>query len=142
MPVYSYQCKECGDATDIVCSIGEYTTRRGSPPLCSCDVAMQRRYDAPNIKPGFQEHYNPSLGKRVSKRRELTSDLSRLSDETSERMGGMPVKFAPIDPNDAKCMTERKGVESRRKKARVRQADARAKNRQEVLSTIRKGTGG
>lgn len=136
MPVYPFYCKECGNDQDIVCDITTYERTRDDT-YCTCDAPMFRRYDAPTIKRGFQEHYNTSLGKRVFKQRELTSDLSRLSDETSERMGGMPVKFAPIHPNDAKCMVERTGVESRKKKARKKQADARAKTRQEILSTIR-----
>lgn len=134
MPVYSYHCKECGEDKDVFHLMREYGFF--GPPTCSCEIPMQRRYDVPAIRKGFQGHYNQSVGKHVANAGELTSELSKLSDEQSERLGGMPVNYQPIDPHDAKSMVERKGVESRERKVRERQADARAKTRQEILSTL------
>lgn len=134
MPVYSYHCKECGERQQLECDIDTYGQIRDT--IGCCDRQMSRVYDNISIQPGFVEHYNTSLGKRVTRKQEFQSDLARLSDEQSERLGGMPVNYQPIDPHDAKSMVERKGVESRERKVRELRADARAKTRQEILSTL------
>ena len=59
---------------------------------------MRRQYGF-YIKPSFQAHYNPSIGKYVSSRSEYENDLKVLSEKASLHTG-IEHRFTPHDARD------------------------------------------
>lgn len=69
-----------------------------------------------NVKPSFREGYNPSLNQHISSRSQLTSALSRATDEANQPRYNVdnegnvhevipaPVNYKPIDMRDKEAL--------------------------------------
>lgn len=133
MPLYTFRCSGCGDEFSEEMSFATHSTY--TPPvhrvpgrhvtsLAHCgDYRQVLRF---SFARGMQEHFNASVGKHISSQRDMTSELSRLSDETSERMG-FDHKFEAVDPSDPAAVgvteqgisdTERRAVEEGKMKVK------------------------
>lgn len=129
MPLYDYLCDTCGSRFESVYSIHEDSTTTPCPH-CNLGSETPPRVDMQNQKPPprldvslrdrvilarkiitrfpgvthgmvTEAHFNTSVGKVIHSDTEFRSELSRQSDELSER-NQFPVSFAPIDHRDAK----------------------------------------
>lgn len=84
--MYEYKCRECGRLYDHVISAAKYATT--DKPVC-CDLLMRRVYSAPSIR--FDQysdpHYNPTVGRPISSKREMLNAVKELEAEESERTG-------------------------------------------------------
>jgi hypothetical protein len=92
--IYSYKCPVHG--------LFDATTRANSHPCLldeSCSALATRRFSF-SLGTPFAEHYNPSTGKRVRTRSGFASELSRQSDEASERTG-IEHNYVPVDPRES-----------------------------------------
>jgi putative FmdB family regulatory protein len=102
MPVYMYRCPLCHDVFSTAQSIADYSTSRSR--VCpECDIPLNRVYTPPAITPMMDAHFNPSVGRYVRNKADLTSALSQLSDETSARTG-VPSRYEAIDPRDTSAL--------------------------------------
>ena len=105
MPLYDYLCDSCGFRSEEVFSIYDDSAHT---PCSSCasrgeDILMRKVVTSfPGVTKGMvrEAHYNASVGGIVHNDAEFKSELSRRSDEASER-NGFPVSFQPIDHRDA-----------------------------------------
>lgn len=99
MPVYPYRCESCAMPVEVVRSVHDIAV----PPTCgACGGLTRRVFTAPSVHRGalaWEPHLNASVGRVVHTRSEFRSELSRASDEASERTG-MVHDFQPIDPRE------------------------------------------
>lgn len=87
--IYAYRCDVCGIDNDS-------TTRGDNNGPCrtaGCAGLLRRRWSV-NVKPVMQEHFNHTVNKPISSMTQFRSELSRMSDEYTERTG-IPSKFVP-----------------------------------------------
>lgn len=108
MPVYEYKCS---DGHRMVHS------KRFDPADIdlACPVMVDRTLCQQPLKRVFSfsfhrpmgEHFNHSVGKYVSNKRQFSDELKKRSEADSERLG-MPVNYQPVDLHDAGSL----GVES------------------------------
>lgn len=56
MPIYDYECPNCGIQRDIWAGIDE------TEKLCGCMLWMTRLISAPRINPDFQPYFDENLG--------------------------------------------------------------------------------
>ena len=94
--MYSFVCVQCGTEVESRehASIGQ--SHPSSPcPLCGGRLV---RYVAPSfgVQRSMPEHFNIALGKPISNDAQFRSELSRASDEQSERTG-MDAHYVPVD---------------------------------------------
>ena len=82
MPVYEYRCM-CGVTEDFVASIHADLPEH---IRCSCGMMMRRRYSVPHIHT-FTEHFNTSLGKPVSSKKDFKTSLHEAQERMTERLG-------------------------------------------------------
>ena len=123
MPTYKFRCDECGVERIEVMSFKEHAATRGNPghwlldPAAGCRGILKQVFDF-QFHRGMPEHYNASLGARVSTPGQIQSALSRQSDEMSARMG-FDHHYELVDPHDPQSagVTEQ-GMEETRKRAR------------------------
>lgn len=90
MPAYEHKCKVCGSR------FLTQTRTEKSCPLGHNDLARVFSFNTTVL---FEPHFNASVGKYVRNQAEFNSELSRLSDDMSERVG-MTHNFVPVDQQD------------------------------------------
>jgi putative FmdB family regulatory protein len=67
MPLYTYECPECGYKEEMLLSVEELETANFPCVKSGCGKKMRKIMDAPNIgKPGFQMQAILESGERVS----------------------------------------------------------------------------
>lgn len=117
MPSYTYRCSECGDEQIEVLTFAEHDRRKyvqwdhwraGCPGSYHQVLSLSFHRSLP-------EHFNNSIGSYVTNSAALNGELSRKSDEMSERMG-FAVKYETVDPRDTPGVTE-SGLEATEKRA-------------------------
>lgn len=100
--LFSFLCDECGSEWHDIHHVGIGETHpTSSCPLC--DGTMRRCVSQVNVMPGMQPHWNAAVGRPISSDAQFRSELSRKSDELSERTGA-DHKFVPVDMNDKKAL--------------------------------------
>jgi putative FmdB family regulatory protein len=82
MPVYEYSC-QCGESEDLVVSIHADLPQH---LRCPCGGMMRRRFSAPAFH-RFSEHFNHSLGKPVSSKKDFKTSLYEAQEQMTERLG-------------------------------------------------------
>lgn len=113
--MYSYVCGQCN--TDIesqeFAKIGQAHPSRSCP---LCGGILWRAASMPAFKRPMQEHWNAAVNKPIRSDAQFRSELSRASDEQSERTG-TDHKFVPIDMGDkAACGATDEGLDETRKR--------------------------
>lgn len=105
MPLYKFECDRCGEQDLREMTFEDHDIFKRLYPSgfahakthCITGVFKQV-YDFHFTRP-MPEHYNHSLGQRVSNTAQVTSALSRQSDEASARMG-FDHHYELVDPQD------------------------------------------
>lgn len=143
MPLYKFQCAVCEYPSLIEMTFEEHDLATTHVDGCvmlgvlhECDlgeeVAMGRMvqvFDFHFTRP-MPDHYNHSLGQRVSNTGQVTSALSRQSDEMSERMGH-DHHYELVDPTEPSAVgVTDAGLESTERA----QHDARADGHKSTFS--------
>lgn len=130
MPLYDYLCDACGHRFEEVFSIHDDSARAWCPncqsfireplpveTLPNGAMSLQLTPDLlaatprgrkiitqfPGVTHGMvrEAHYNTTVGKVVTSDADFKNELSRMSDEVSER-NQIPAKFAAIDHREAR----------------------------------------
>lgn len=100
--LYSYLCDDCGSELHDVHHTGIGMVHpTDSCPMC--DGTMRRCVSQVSVIAGMQPHFNASVGKPISSAAQFRSELSRASDEQSERTG-MDHHYVPVDLADRKAL--------------------------------------
>lgn len=97
MPVFDFQCVECGKVLEHNYSTYPY-------PCSLCSGRMKRKFQVA-IKKTFTPHYNSAVGKYISNEHEFREELRRKSDETSES-SGTEHNYTMVDLRDKPGVTE------------------------------------
>jgi hypothetical protein len=85
--IYSYKCAGCGSGFQIVADVSDSRDVVWCS-VCGCEnVKRDYRVDSPRINPVWPDHFNPSVGKRIHSKRELSEALKLKSDEMSAKTG-------------------------------------------------------
>lgn len=111
MPTYLYRCDSCGAERTETMTFAEYdhfdanifgghdaVLDQDDGVLAQCGE-WQRVISAPYFNRPMPDHFNHSLGQRVSTDAQIQSGLSLQSDQWSERMG-FDVNYELVDPTD------------------------------------------
>lgn len=93
MPMYEFQCRECG-------TILHSNSR--TEQQCNCGGSLKRKYGF-SFKRPMQEHYNPTVGKVISSDRQFTRELKIASEQATERTG-IKHSFVPVDISDKEAL--------------------------------------
>lgn len=113
MPLYTFRCASCSWECIEVMSFSEHTRHRpGTHAGCGGQFDQVLSL---NFHRSLPEHFNHSIGSYVSNSAGLTTELSRKSDEMSERMG-FAVKYETVDPRDTPGVSEH-GLEATERRA-------------------------
>ncbi len=106
MPLYRYQCNECGTVEQVTLTFQEHEDFRGmkrchmnGPTIHDVCGTFDQVYDF-HYNRSMPEHYSPQLGTYVTSDAHFQSELSRQADENSARMG-FDVKYEQVDPTDS-----------------------------------------
>lgn len=95
MPRYDFRCPKCDNADEVIAPIAA----RPEHHLClECGHYMNRVFSFASL-PSYNGGFNPTTGTYTRNTSDLTSQLSKLSDERTERTG-MLHKFVPCDLRD------------------------------------------
>lgn len=97
MPQYTYRCP-AGHEFAMVMTFEE-RDQMGATVSCPHHLALAQQVLSFSFHRGMPEHFNHSAGAYVTNSHALDSELSRQSDEMSERMG-FTVAYEPIDGHD------------------------------------------
>jgi hypothetical protein len=102
MPTYLYRCRTCGAEETLT----------GSPEECAVDSighcfdcyeddrdGIMRRVWAVQFSPVMQEHFNPTVGKPISDRKQFDRELHVASELATERTG-IPHRFTQVDGSE------------------------------------------
>lgn len=118
MPMYRFQCEECGDETSLMLTFeqhDEFKQKRlmhfvDDAPLPPCGEYKQ--VYGVNVNRGMPEHFSDQLGTNVTSERNFNDTLKRQAEEYTARTG-MEVTYDKVDPTDpsASGVTEA-GLES------------------------------
>ena len=102
MPIYQYLCRECDQILEVHRSMVV-----GAPEFVLCpDCATpthKRQFHVAVLTP-FQEHYNATVGKRVSSMAQFKTELTKAS-EHAEEVTGIPHRYVPVEGADAAAAT-------------------------------------
>jgi len=99
MPAYEYRCPGCGATDTVVSTIASYDP--DAPAQCvTCRAPMKRVYEPLPFDMGMEGHWNPTVGRYVSGKRDFGDALKVASAEASER-NGIEHNYQPIDLRDA-----------------------------------------
>lgn len=102
MPTYEYHCPKCGATDSVFSLIGDYDP--DSKPECiHCRVPMGRRYSPLPFQMGLEGHYNPTVGRYVTGRKDFDEGLKQASEAASER-NGIPHNFQYVDMRDTEAL--------------------------------------
>jgi hypothetical protein len=123
MPVYEFKCPVDGSQFSITATIEHYSKIRNWLLCPHHRSHLVRVYSPPVIKPSMPAHYNPTVGKWVRSMSEFKSELSRASDEASERTG-LPHHFVPHEAGDY----EAAGLTEERAEAAISARDRRLRD--------------
>lgn len=98
MPLHDLRCSSCGSTREVYAPLHEPP----APEPCPCGGILRRVFHAPAVVHGpvTETHFNRAVGKVVRSTREFRSELSRKSDEMSERLG-YEQRYVPVDYRDA-----------------------------------------
>lgn len=113
---YSYVCEPC----DAEVVLTEFQKVGHSPSsVCPlCDGRLVRMVSSPNIVPGWQGGFAVATNSFVNSERQFKSELSRKSDEMSERTGANH-KFVPVDLREGAALgVTEEGLDATRKRRR------------------------
>ncbi len=102
VPTYQFDCTACDQLLEVVRPMSI-----GAPEsvICpDCLARITRRVFHVAVQTPFAEHYNHTVGKRVSSMKQFRSDLVRASEHAEERTG-IPHRFVPVDGADAAAAT-------------------------------------
>jgi hypothetical protein len=107
MPIYEFDCRECGEGFSVHLSIqsyatGPYSDRASKERQCENCGAVTARSFAFSIKTPMPDHFNRSAGEYVSSERALRDAFKRQSEAASVRTG-IEHNFVPLDASDAKA---------------------------------------
>jgi len=78
MPLYDYECHNCGTISDVWAKMDE------QEKLCSCGEWMTRLISAPNIAPDWEPYFDENLaaphcdGQMVMSRQDRIEKMGRL----------------------------------------------------------------
>jgi len=95
MPVYLYRCRACQ-------VLGEKFQHHTDDPLSDCPECgrpMLRRVYSLNFTSVTHEHFNHTVGKMISDRKQFERELKLASDKATERTGSQ-VNYVSVDMND------------------------------------------
>ena len=95
MPVYSYRCGSCE-------SLGEKWQHHTDDHLLTCPecgVDALKRVFSFKMQPIMHEHFNHTVGKPISDRKQFQRELDHAADKETERTGRQ-VNYVPVDMND------------------------------------------
>lgn len=102
IPIYKARGLECSSTFSL------YAPSSQPPTTATCEVCgckAKRVFTAPGVAIPWKAHFNHSVGKYVRTKSEFQSELSRGSDEASERTG-MDHKFVSVEAGDAPGVTD------------------------------------
>lgn len=99
MPLYEFMCRTCGNRDTTM----EQLQTLGECPECGVGE-MKRKYSFAQ-KPMMQEHFNHTVGKRISDMKQFKDELKR-GDEHYHSYTGIERRSAPIDFRDVKVTSE------------------------------------
>lgn len=95
MPIYEFSCV-CGQDLSTVRPMDAETLSKICP---ECGGVATRRWTSFGVKLSWPEHWNPTLGRPVTNRRDFSDGLKEASDKASERFG-FEHRYVPADPQD------------------------------------------
>lgn len=98
MPVYEYRCPSCGMTNRTVSPIKDYDPD-AKPDCIDCRVQMARVFDPLPFQMPMPGHFNNSLGRYVTGKRDFQDGLKVASEEATER-NGIPHNFVMVDGRD------------------------------------------
>lgn len=90
MPIYEYQCRDCGAVEADVASM-DASTRLVNLGCVQCGTGRLKRLFAFHPAPIMHEHFNQSVGKPISSMRQFKDELARM-DERNTARNGIPHK--------------------------------------------------
>ncbi len=99
MPVYLYRCGACLANGEKWQSIKE--DRLVVCPECH-EPELRRVYSF-SLATVMHEHFDHTVGKVISDRRQFVSELKRKSEEATERTG-IPHNYVPVDLSDRESL--------------------------------------
>ena len=83
MPIYSFQCQQCGNYTEIYRPMAD----AGRPKVCSnCEIPMNRIFNAPQVVTPMKTYYNHGLGCVVNSKQDIKDALRRINDNTGQNL--------------------------------------------------------
>ena len=113
--MYDYVCGQC-NATIESREFAKIGAAHPSNHCPLCEGVLWRAASMPAFKHGMEEHFNVAVGRPIRTDAQFRSELSRKSDEISERTG-TDHKFAPIDIGDKEaCGVTDEGLDATAKR--------------------------
>lgn len=101
MPAYEHRCRVCRATITTVCGHDErdaLTDTACHTPDCPGTLKRVFSFSAPEM---FEPHWNASVGKYVTSKSELKSELARASEAATARTG-VEHNFSLIDTHDVR----------------------------------------
>lgn len=99
MPVYLYRCRGCQ-------THGEKFQHHNDDPMLDCpDCGKPMLRRVYSFKPAkvMHEHFNHTVGKVISDKKQFAAELDRKSAEMTERTG-TPHNYVPVDLSDKESL--------------------------------------
>lgn len=118
MQFYEYKCPECDT---------RYTSSERADRLAErchrCDfTGPLRRVFAISVHRPMHVHYNETVGKTVTGKRDFANKLRQKGEEYTERTG-IPTNYQPIEPGDIRQHVTEEGLDGTNRE-RVRRGQA------------------
>lgn len=95
MPAYQYRCRHCGAVQDLIQPV---STSRPPHLRCRCGEDARRVFGF-SIAPLMEGHYNPTVGRYVSGKRDFNAALRTASSKATDSTG-IVHDFQPVDLRD------------------------------------------
>ena len=97
MPIYEHKCKTCHTHKETFAISSD-----ALPELICCNTPMSRVF---SFRAGMvmQEHYDPTIGRAISDKRQLIEHGKRLSEESHLRTG-LDTNYVLADYTDKEAM--------------------------------------
>ena len=102
MPAYEYGCATCGGRATTFSTIASYDPD-ARVDCIECRTPMRRVYEPLPFQMGMDGHYNPTVGRYVSGKRDFEDGLKAASEEASKR-NGIEHNYKPIDLRDVETV--------------------------------------
>lgn len=101
MPIYEYQCRNCGVVEADLAPM-EASSRLAGLGCVQCGVGRLKRLFAFHPAPVMHEHFNHSVGRPISSMRQFKDELARMNDWNTARTGiphqAEPCSLADLAP--------------------------------------------